>query len=87
MQITKIILSCNYISSVESQKGVIAHQRCSVENRKGAIAIDFVQQYRPSGSQREHLRTAITPFWLSTDDLYLRIFIVYSAVTNQAFAV
>ena len=31
------------ISSVESQKGVIADQRCSVENQKGAIAIDFVQ--------------------------------------------
>ena len=33
-----------YISSVESQKGVIADQRCSVENQKGAIAINFVQQ-------------------------------------------
>ena len=33
-----------YISSVESQKGVIAVQRCFVENQKGAIAIDFVQQ-------------------------------------------
>ena len=33
------------ISSVESQKGVIADdQRCSVENQKGAIAIDFVQR-------------------------------------------
>ena len=31
-------------TSVESQKGVIADQRCSVENQKGAIAIDFVQQ-------------------------------------------
>ena len=28
--------------SVESQKGVIAVQRCSAENQKGAIAIDFV---------------------------------------------
>ena len=33
------------ISSVESHKGVIADQRCSVENQKVAIAIDFVQQY------------------------------------------
>ena len=33
-----------YISSAESQKGAIADQRCSVENQKGAIAIDFVQQ-------------------------------------------
>ena len=31
-------------SSVESQKGAIADQRCSVENQKGAIAIYFVQQ-------------------------------------------
>ena len=31
-------------SSVESQKGAIAVQRCFVENQKGAIAIDFVQQ-------------------------------------------
>ena len=28
-----------HISSVESQKGVIADQRCSVENQKGAIVI------------------------------------------------
>ena len=27
----------------ESQKGVNAVQRCSIENQKGAIAIDFVQ--------------------------------------------
>ena len=27
------------ISSVESQKGVIAAQRCSDENQKGAIAV------------------------------------------------
>ena len=32
------------ISSVESQKGVIADQRCPIENQKGAIAIHFVQQ-------------------------------------------
>ena len=32
------------ISSVESQKGIIADQRCSVENQKGAIAIGFVQR-------------------------------------------
>ena len=30
------------ITSAESQKGAIADQRCSVENQKGAIAIDFV---------------------------------------------
>ena len=27
------------ISSVESQKGIIADQRCSVESQKGAIAV------------------------------------------------
>ena len=29
---------------VESQKGVIADQRYSIESQKGAIAIDFVQR-------------------------------------------
>ena len=33
-----------HISSVESQKGAIAVQRCSVENQKGTIATDFIQQ-------------------------------------------
>ena len=28
-----------YKSSVESQKGIIAVQRCSIENQKGAITI------------------------------------------------
>ena len=32
------------ISSAESQKGINADPGCSVENQKGAIAIDFVQQ-------------------------------------------
>ena len=32
------------IWSVESQKDTITIQRCSIENQKGAIAIDFVQQ-------------------------------------------
>ena len=45
--------------SVENQKGINAiqrcsvemFQRCSVENQKGTIAIDFVQQQRPSDCQ------------------------------------
>ena len=45
-----------YMSSVESQKGVIAAQRfiylCSIENQKGAIAVQSQWQKRPSGSQR-----------------------------------
>ena len=32
-----------YISSVESQKGVITVQRCSVENQKGAITMILYQ--------------------------------------------
>ena len=38
------MLMIKIISSVESQKGVIADQRCSVENQKGGVAIDFVQR-------------------------------------------
>ena len=33
----------NYYTA-ESQKGVITIQQSSIENQKGAIAIDFVQQ-------------------------------------------
>ena len=32
------------IAPAESQKGIVAVQRCSVENQKGTITIDFVQQ-------------------------------------------
>ena len=32
------------ISLGENQKGVNSVQQCSVENQKGAIAIDFAQQ-------------------------------------------
>ena len=31
-------------SSAESQNGTITIQRCSLENQKDTIAIDFVQQ-------------------------------------------
>ena len=31
-------------SSAENQKGLNAVQRCSIENHKGAIAIDYVQR-------------------------------------------
>ena len=33
----------SYILAVESKKGTITIQRYSIENQKGAIAIDFVQ--------------------------------------------
>ena len=32
-----------HMSSVESQKGAIAIKKCSIENQKGVITIDFVQ--------------------------------------------
>ena len=32
------------VLSVESQKGVIAYQRCSFENQKGSIAVQLQQQ-------------------------------------------
>ena len=56
------------ISSVESQKGAIADQRCSIENKKGAIVNDFV------------VCTAIAPFWFSTDD----IMFVKPAIASEA---
>ena len=40
------------ISSVESQKGVITLQRCSVGNQKGGIAVQSFGDSRPSGSQQ-----------------------------------
>ena len=35
------------IPSAESQRGINAVQRCSIENQKGAIAIDFIQWEAP----------------------------------------
>ena len=40
------------ILSAECQKGINTVQWCSIENQKGAIVIDFVQQYRPIGYQQ-----------------------------------
>ena len=39
-----VYLSVRLISSVESQKGVIAVQRCPVQNQRGTVAINFVQR-------------------------------------------
>ena len=58
------------ISSAESQKGVIAVQRCSVENQKGTIAVKCMAIV-PFWFSMEHLWSAITPFWLSTDKIFL----------------
>ena len=52
------------ISSLESQKGAIANERCSVENQKGAIA---------EGRYCHWLCTAIAPFWFSTEHLWAAI--------------
>ena len=41
------------VSLAESEKGVNAVQRCSIENQKGAIAVDFGQRYHPSASQQD----------------------------------
>ena len=54
-----------YVSSVESQKGAINIQRCSVENRKGTIV---VQSLCGDNTLLVHKETSIVivPFWLST---------------------
>ena len=36
------VIKKSSISSVECQKGIIAIQRCSVENQRGAIAVQSV---------------------------------------------
>ena len=33
-----------YRQPIENQKGINTVQRCSVENQKGAMAIDFLQR-------------------------------------------
>ena len=58
------------ISSVESQKGVIAAQRCSVENQKGRYRYTKSMAIAPFWFSTEHRWCAITPFWLSTDDIF-----------------
>ena len=50
-------------SSADNQKGVKDVQTvCSIENQKDAIAIDFVQRYRPSVWSVCHGRT-FSKFW------------------------
>ena len=38
----QVVDNAMYISSVESQKGIIAVQRCFVENQKGTIAVQSI---------------------------------------------
>ena len=54
-----------HISSVESQKGAIAVQRCYCHRLCTAIA--------PFWFSTEHLWTAIMSFWLSTDDILIDV--------------
>ena len=58
------------ISSVESQKAVIAVQRCSVETRRALLPYTLYSE-AAFWFSTEHLCSAITPFWLSTDDFIL----------------
>ena len=60
--LTKCQIS-SWLSSAESQKGVIAVQSCCTKSR--AIA--------PFWLSTEYLWSAITPFWLSTDDILNQI--------------
>ena len=51
-------------SSVESQKGVSAVQRCSVENQRGAIADFAVQAYSTNALLALSRRHVVTWLWL-----------------------
>ena len=64
-----------YIPSVESQKGVIAAQRCSVENQKGRYCCAKSMAIAPFWFLTEHLWSAIAPFWLSADDTFFFLFL------------
>ena len=58
------------VSSLESQKGALTIQRCSVKNQKGAIVIDIIcTAIAPFWFSTEHLEILIAPFWLSTDGI------------------
>ena len=75
---------CNIcISSVESQKGIIAVQRCCVDNQKGAIAVHttsvaiapylhrkiFELQNRPSGFELTILITSFVEWYIEIQPL------------------
>ena len=57
----------------KSQKGVQVVQRCSAENKKGAIAIIVFTAMASFWFSTEHLWTRLTRFWLSTDDMYYTV--------------
>ena len=61
------------LSSVESKKGVIAVQRCYVENQMGAIAVlAGFMAIAPFWFSAEYLWNAITPFFLLTDSINVK---------------
>ena len=64
----KSFIGTNWIlSSVESQKGVIADQRCSHWEPEGRYCHRLCTAIAPFWFSAEHRWSAITPFWLSTD--------------------
>ena len=62
-------------SSAESKKGINAVQRCSVENQKGAIAVQSVAIV-PFWFWTEHLWTALMPFLPSADELWRKSWVL-----------
>ena len=62
-------IPANIISSVESQKGDITIQRCSIETRRVLAHCTKSIVIAPFWFSMEHLCILIVPFWLSTDDI------------------
>ena len=62
-----------HISCVESQKGAINIQRCSVETWKPDSRYHCTKSMAiaPFWFSMEHLWSAIAPFWLSANDMHL----------------
>ena len=69
-------------SSVESQKGIIAVQRCSLENQKGRYHCAKSLAIASFWFSTEHLWTAVMPFWLSTDEICNDVYYVKKCVEN-----
>ena len=74
--ITIAILCVNRLSIVPSYfqlrarraEGVLTYQQWSVENQKGAIAVQSLLAIAPFWFSMVHRWTATMPFWLSADD-------------------
>ena len=66
-----------HTSSAESQKGAIADQRCW--EPEGRYCHRLCTAIATFWFSMEHLWAAITPFWLSTDDIFFTL--LYSATS------